>query len=88
MADAAIVLMSALGVGAGHALLLRRLAARLGRRAGSAGRVALGALALRLLPAGALLAATRWGDAPAALVALAGLWIGRTTVLIASGRRI
>ena len=83
-----MILAGALGIGAGHGLLLRRLVARLGRGAGGATGVVMGALLLRLLPAAALLTATWWGAAETALVALAGPWLGRTAVLTAVARRV
>ena len=83
MADTAFVMVFALGVGAGHALLFWRLVRRLHPGAGSAMGFVLGALALRLVPATTLFAATWWGTAQTALVSLAGLWLGRTAVLAA-----
>jgi len=86
MADAAIAMISALGVGVSHALLLWRFVGRLRPGAGSPTRFVVGALGLRLLPAATLLAATWWGTAQTALASLAGLWLGRTAVLAALRR--
>jgi hypothetical protein len=86
MADPAFVMVFALSVGAGHALLLWRLVGRLRPGAASAVGFVLGVLALRLVPATTLFAATWWGTAQTALVSLAGLWLGRTAVLAALRR--
>ena len=82
MASAVLVVVSALGVSMSHAFLLWRLVRRLRPGGGSRARLVLGALGLRLLPATTLLGAIWWGNAEAALVSLAGLWLGRTAVLV------
>jgi hypothetical protein len=81
MTSVELVAASAVSLGASHAFLFRRLIRRSLVTHGFRGFFVY-ALILRLLPAAALVAVVRPGDAASILVSLAGLWVGRTAVIL------
>ena len=82
MTSVELVAASAVGLGASHALLFRHLIRRRLLMTADFRSFFVSALILRLLPAVALVAVVRPGDAVGVLVSLAGLWLGRTAVIL------